>query len=99
MATRAASRRVTKTITAASMWTGPLVARIGKVYVSVTGAFTHYVTVQRSHDNGAVWTFVRILPPGGGPVYVENVVDGAWYRIGFDSDGFTSGSAAVELAQ
>ena len=97
----AISRRVTKTLTGADQWSDPLAMRTGAFYVAVTGTFSRRVTVQRSHDNGVTWTFVQALPAGGGPWQIENVVAGAWYRVGFRaSDGdYASGTAEVELAQ
>lgn len=81
-------------------WTGPLVARIGNVYVRVTGTFGYFVTLQRSHDDGQTWTTVRPVYPGGAPMHVENAVSGAWYRLGFtEADDYESGEAEAELAQ
>ena len=96
---RAASRRVTKTVTGADTWSGPIQVRIGALYGRVSGSFAGHVSVQRSHDNGTTWTFVCVLPAGAAPVHIENVVLNAWYRIGFGATGYVSGAADVELAQ
>ena len=96
---RTASRLSRATLSAASTWSSPLTARPGGVYVEVTGTFERYVTIQRSHDDGASWKFVGIYPAGGAPRHIENVVDRAWYRAGFTAAGYASGTATVELAQ
>ncbi len=93
-----ASRRVTASVGAADTWSGPLVARIGSVYVRAGGAFLDYVTVQRSHDDGATWEAVTHLPPGAAPRNIHNAVQGAWFRAGFGTY-YASGDADIGLAQ
>ena len=95
----AASRLVTADVTGADLWSPPVVARIGAVYVRVGGTYTGLVKVQRSHDDGANWETVTVIPPGAASRHVENAVHGAWYRAGFAAGATTTGTANVELAQ
>lgn len=94
----AASRCVVATLDAEDAWTGPIVTRPGRVFMVANGTFRTRLIVQRSHDDGATWLFVQRLPAGK-PALVENVVDGAWYRVGFGHGDYVSGAAVVELAQ
>ena len=81
-------------------YTSPLSVRPGLVYVRLSGTWAGWLTVQRSHNDGALYTPLQRLPAGGGPWHIENAVDRAWYRVGFVADGdYVSGSAEVEIAQ
>ena len=97
---QAASRRTTAALAAGPAWSGNFNAKIGKVYVAAFGTWAGWLTLQRSHDNGSNWSFVARIPAGAAPRHVENVVTGAWYRLGFAAaDDYTSGTANVEMAQ
>ena len=82
-------------------WVGPVAVRAGLVYVDVRGTYVGRVSVQRSHDDGALWTnAAHPLPVGGGPWRFENAVQNAWWRVGFAEPGdHVSGTAEAEIAQ
>ncbi len=90
----------TKTITAQNQWTDPAQAPCGKFNLSVSGAFTATVTVQRSFDNGLTWLDAHQLTApaelrGDEPEQSHPV----WYRAGVKTGDFTSGSIVVRLSR
>lgn len=95
--TRRNNQKVEASIAAQNAFS-PAVALYGPFNLSLSGAWSATVTLQRSFDAGATWLDVQ--------TYAANVEDtgeepedGVLYRFGVKAGAFTSGTVVGRLSQ
>ena len=99
---RSVGQKVSADITAEGNWTDAIrVVGVGtsrKFEVDITGTWTATVTLQRSIDDESSWTDVITYTTNQDTTHsdsLDNVI--AFYRLGVDTDDFTSGTATCTL--
>lgn len=88
---------VTAAITAENTFTAALSLPVSKpnFNLSIWGTFIAAVTLQRSFDGGTTWLDVKSY---AGPLEDRGFEpEGALYRVGVKTGGFTSGTVNVRL--
>lgn len=88
---------VTAAITAENTFTTALAIPVSKpnFNLSIWGTFSAVVTLQRSFDGGTTWLDVATY---GAPIEDRGFEpEGALYRVGVKTGGFTSGTCNVRL--
>ena len=97
---------VTKDLSASDTFTDTIrVTGVGdnrKFFVVITGTWAGTITLQRSFDEGASWEDVETYTANTNPTASPSINDSLdnqiiLYRIGFDTDDYTSGVAVVSL--
>jgi hypothetical protein len=96
MTQTAATPTAEAAVTAAETWTDWIKPE-GPFNVSVSGTFTATVTLQRSFDGGTTPLVVATFTEAGEKFY-EDFDPNASYRIGVDTEDFTSGQADVRVS-
>ena len=88
---------ITRSIAAENLFTDP-VRLTGFFNISLSGAWSATVTVQRSFDQGSTWFDVE--------TFVSNTQEygfepegGVYYRIGVKTGNFTSGTVVARLSR
>ena len=91
---------VEASITAQNTWSEPVkcrnAAEEGDVAVHISGTFSATVTVQRSLDKGGTWGAEGTTYTSATEVRLTRT-QGAWYRAGVATGGFTSGTVVLKL--
>jgi hypothetical protein len=91
---------VSKNLSAANSFTDALSPTApGYFNLSVSGAFSGTITLQRSFDNGGAWLDVAPAYTAPTEEVVLNPEAGVQWRIGFKTGQYTSGTASVRLSQ
>ncbi len=86
---------VSATIIAQNTFSNSIDIPAGYFSVSVQGTFVGTITLQKTYDGGFVWYDVDTFSIAGENVGLEP--EGAKYRIGVKTGGFTSGIIYVRL--
>ena len=87
----------TAAINAQNTFTAPLKIEKGKYNTSVWGTFVATVVTQRSFDGGNTWLDVASVTAAKETVGED--AEGALYRVGVKTAGFTSGTVNVRIGQ
>ena len=93
-----------QTLTAENTFTEPIPI-LGEFNFSITGSWSGSITLMRSYDRGATWEDIRAFTENFSGWDKEPMPHSLpssnmpWYRAGFKTGDFGSGSATVRLGQ
>lgn len=86
-------------LTAQNTWVGTIISDIGDdITYSINGTWAGTITLQRSYDQGTTWIDV-LAYTSNVALQITTEVDDSYWRIGFKTGGYTSGTAELTIAK